>query len=375
MAEAANEFEQAARPGLQYYLLSALSCVLATLGLITNSVAVIIGAMLVAPLMGPIMGLALSSIRSRPGLYRRSLFGLASGAALAITLSALIAAVARHLPFDALATVPPEVRSRANPSLFDLGIALAGGSAGAYATARMKGVAAVIGVAIATALMPPLCAVGIGIALTDVDIARGAFLLFLTNLVAIAFSAVVVFAALGFSSRDAAWGPIHAILEAGAILALGILLSGLTLRTVDAAREEARINSSVGNAVQDVLLGAELLSLSRDTVGDVLRLRIRVQVPGTATREDVLRIQEAVADDLGRTVELTFIGVPTLVLEAVRPVASRTVQATPSAAAVRISTSTPTPSPTPTPIPTPTPTAAPTPVLIPPLVGNAGLAD
>lgn len=375
-AEVAGEVEMGAAPKVQFYVLTALSCVLATFGLITNSIAVIIGAMLVAPLMGPIMGLALTSIRDQRGLTRKSLVSLVTGTIVAVGLSAGVALVARALPFEALAIVPSEVAVRAQPSFFDLGVALAGGAAGAYATAQIKGAAAVIGVAIATALMPPLCTVGIGLAIQDGSIAQGAALLFLTNLVAILFAALVVFVALGFRSKNGTWEMMETVTAAVAVVVLGALLTGLTLRTVNDAREEGSTRTATVAALNSVLPGSELLSFARESNGSVLKLRVRVQVPGSATEQDVRSIQEAIADRLNRPVELTFVGVPTLVLSVVEPVASRTATPTPSPATTPTATPTSTPTPTQTPSPTPTSTATATPTApapTPPGTGSGGL--
>ena len=374
-AEVAGEVEAGAAPKVQFYVLTALSCVLATLGLITNSIAVIIGAMLVAPLMGPIMGLALTSIRDQHGLTRKAAVSLGTGIILAVGLAAGVALIARALPFEALAIVPSEVSVRAQPSFFDLGVALAGGAAGAYAVAQIKGAAAVIGVAIATALMPPLCTVGIGLAIEDGAIAQGASLLFLTNLVAILFAALVVFVGLGFRSRNGTWELMETVTAAVAVVVLGALLAGLTLRTVNDAREEGSTRTATVDALGTVLPGSELLSFVRATNGDVLELRIRVQVPGDATEQDVRTIQEAIADRLNRTVELTFVGVPTLVLSAVEPAASRTPPPTPTETPTPTPSQTATPSATPTRTPSSTPTVTPTATNppTPPGTGTGGL--
>ncbi len=364
-ADTLGDLEVGASPSLSYFLLAALSCLIATLGLIVNSVAVIIGAMLVAPLMGPILGIALASVARRPGLYRRAAVSLAAGITLAVALSALVAFAARQLPFGALQDIPSEVQSRARPSVFDLGIALAGGAAGAYASLRLKGVAALVGVAIATALMPPLCSVGIGLAINDDSLTRGAGLLFVTNLVAILFSALVVFAALGLRSNGVAWTALQTLTSALAVMFIAVALAGLTVRTVNDARDQSRVRDAVTRHLADVLPGSELLDLDRKTRGDTLAVRIRVQVPGSATVEQVRVLQEKIADDLGRTVELTFVGVPTLELEAVEPVASRSPTAVPTATASATS------KPTETATPSATPTATPSPAPTPPLLGNS----
>ena len=161
--EVLEELAQTSSPGFDYYLLVILSCTIATFGLITNSVAVIIGAMLVAPLMSPILGLSIASVAGDRQLFERAVIALFRGVILAIALSAALSWVAQMLPFDALKEIPSEVLSRTHPSPYDLVIALAGGAAAAYALAQPQLSAALPGVAIATALMPPLCTVGIGI--------------------------------------------------------------------------------------------------------------------------------------------------------------------------------------------------------------------
>lgn len=348
-------------------MLTALSCALATLGLIVNSVAVIIGAMLVAPLMGPIMGIALASVARRPGLYGRALLSLAAGTALAVAFSTLLAFTARHLPFGALQVLPSEVDARGHPSVFDLGIALVGGAAGAYSALRLKGAAALAGVAIATALMPPLCSVGIGIALNDGSLARGAGLLFLTNLVAITSAALAVFAALGLRSNGFASTMLHTALGAAGLVIITAALVGLTVRTVNDARSDERVRKVVSSQLEAVFPGSELLSMDRKQAGDSLEIRVRVQVPEGVSVEQVRTLQENIADDLRRGVQLTFVGVPTLKLDAVQPEASRTpAPPSPTPTAQATATATPSPTATSTPIP-PTPTSAPTP----PLAGNS----
>ncbi len=169
------------------------------MGLVTNSPAVIIGAMLVAPLMSPIIGLGLASITGNGRLAKMALSALLSGAGLAILLSTILTVINRHLPFVVLQELPAEVLARTHPSPIDLLIALTGGLAAAYALTRPNISAALPGVAIATALMPPLCTIGIGIAFESWQVAGGATLLFVTNTITIAFAAALVFFLRGFT--------------------------------------------------------------------------------------------------------------------------------------------------------------------------------
>jgi len=157
-----SEISKAASPGFDFFLMVVLSCSIATLGLITDSPAVIIGAMLVAPLMSPIVGIGLASITGEARLAEASVSALLRGAFLAILLAIIMTFVNRYLPLVVLQELPAEVVSRTHPSPIDLVIAMAGGLAAAYAMTRKNLSATLPGVAIATALMPPLCTIGIG---------------------------------------------------------------------------------------------------------------------------------------------------------------------------------------------------------------------
>ncbi len=200
--EVLSELEEASSPGFDYFLMTILSCSIATFGLLTNSTAVIIGAMLVAPLMSPILGLSLASVAGKQRMFRKAIIALAEGVALSILLSYVLGLATKYLPFINLTVLPSEIVSRTRPTPFDLGIALAGGAAAAYALAEPKLSAALPGVAIATALMPPVCTIGIGIAIQNSSVALGASLLFFTNLAAISFAGILVFAILGFRPRQ-----------------------------------------------------------------------------------------------------------------------------------------------------------------------------
>lgn len=168
-----------------YMLMCGLAAGIATLGLLQSSTAVIIGAMLVSPLMGPIaaMGFGFASLDGHQ--IRDSMKVIAIGAAIGILTGILLTLL------SPIRNATPEIIARTEPTLLDLAVAMLSGIAGAYATVQQKGATA-IGVAIATALMPPLATVGYGLGVANMGFAFGAFLLFLTNLAAIAFSFAVV---------------------------------------------------------------------------------------------------------------------------------------------------------------------------------------
>lgn len=180
---------------LNYWLQIFFSAGIATLGLALNSPAVIIGAMLISPLMGPILSAGLSLAAGDVILGIRSLVKLALSCILAIMFAVSLVSV---LPFE----ITAEIAARTQPNTLDLMVALFSGAVGSLAICKeTKGVVTSIpGVAIAVALIPPLCVVGFGFALAltlnpsdGIRTARGGGLLFLTNLVAITFTAMIVF--------------------------------------------------------------------------------------------------------------------------------------------------------------------------------------
>lgn len=177
-----------------YYIMIILACTIVTYGLLQNSTAVIIGAMLISPLMGPIIGGALAISEGENNLLKIAIKTEVLGAVLTIAIAICLALI---IPEK---VVTNEIISRTSPTLLDLIIALAAGAAGTYAICYRPNSAILPGVAISTALMPPLCVVGIGISNKDYSIATGALLLFLANIIAINFASILVFNILGFNN-------------------------------------------------------------------------------------------------------------------------------------------------------------------------------
>ena len=183
-------------------MLLTTSTVIATLGLLVDSPAVVIGAMIVAPLMNPILSCAYGISTSDGLLIQRSLITIALGSATVMLLAwALDEAVPATILSD-------EIIARTTPNIVDLGIALAAGAAGAFSLTRPKIANSIAGVAIAVALVPPLCVAGIGLGLQDDvgvsveqviaigignQVSTGALLLFSANLIGITVAASLVF--------------------------------------------------------------------------------------------------------------------------------------------------------------------------------------
>lgn len=209
----------------RYLFMTAMSCGIAILGLLLSSPAVIIGAMLISPLMGPIMLMGFSLSILELAALREAIVSLAVGTALALGTSFLIVFL------SPLTDVTSEILARTRPNFFDLLVAVFSGLAGGYAVIHRKG-ETIVGVAIATALMPPLAVVGYGLATAQFHIAGGAFFLYMTNLLAIALSVTVLSRFYGFGERHS---PRHTMWQTGLIVAVFVGLSiplGLALRDI-----------------------------------------------------------------------------------------------------------------------------------------------
>lgn len=184
---------------LSYWLEIFFSAGIATFGLVENSPAVIIGAMLISPLMGPIMATGLALAVGDLYLGVKAVLNLIVSITASIAFAGLLVWL---LPFH---SATGEILSRTNPNLLDLGIALFSGLAGSVVVCRGsgEGVTALPGVAIAVALMPPLCTMGFGLGSgVNLEIMGGAGLLFVTNLVAIVASAFVIFLMVGMRTPE-----------------------------------------------------------------------------------------------------------------------------------------------------------------------------
>jgi uncharacterized hydrophobic protein (TIGR00271 family) len=349
---------EGAQPKVDFFVMIALAAAIATFGLLQNSPAVIIGAMLVAPLMAAIFGLSLGIVRGDLRLLRRAGSATLRGILLAIAVAVLLGLLVPA------ATPQSEILNRTSPSLLDLGIALASGAAGAYALSR-KGVSAALpGVAIAAALVPPLATVGIGVALGQGSIAGGALLLFVTNLIAITAAGGLVFLWLGFRplpdqearTRVFQGGVIGTVLL---LVTVTIALGILTAQSVRQATLHAALDSAIRQEVAtfaDVEL-VDWTELPAQAGSDTLHLEVRVRSPRGVTHAEAVELQEKVAGRLQRPVALLLTVIPTTRLDPLMP---PTPTFTPLPGVTPTMTPSPTSTTTPTPTETPAPTASPT---------------
>ena len=178
-------------------ILLILSTIIATAGLLSDSAAVVIGAMLVAPLMTPVLSAAAAVVMGWAGRFYGAMWLLLAMAIGALTISAFITLLSPELVF-----LPEQVLARTRPTFYDLLIALAAGSAGAYTITRKES-SAIPGVAVAVALLPPLASAGILLMTGEYELALRAVILFFTNLVAMVLAGALTFIAVGVSPASA----------------------------------------------------------------------------------------------------------------------------------------------------------------------------
>jgi uncharacterized hydrophobic protein (TIGR00271 family) len=242
------EGPRTARRLTNFFALLSFSTVIATYGVLSNSTATVIGAMLVAPLMEPMMATAAAVVMgSLPRALRA--FALAGAGAVSVILfSYLLSWVVPDVTISFLSV--GEITSRIHPGLYALLTALAAGAAGAFITSRAEIAEALGGVAIAIALVPPLCVVGIALRQGQLDAAAGASLLFLTNFLAILLAGGVVLLVLGLGQTVVSQEQERFRRSAFLLMMVGLLLVTIPLsltayQNITSARENAQATAEV----------------------------------------------------------------------------------------------------------------------------------
>ncbi len=247
--EIRREITEAASPKKSFFLMNGLATVVACYGLLMNSTAVVIGAMIIALLLGPITGIALALVDGDRQLLKTALLTEVGGAALVLGIAMIIGTIHPTIPFRS------EILSRTSPNILDLLVALAGGAAGAYAAITPRISSGLVGVAIATALVPPLATCGLCLARGELRIGFGGFVLYFTNLIAIQVASSTVLALKGYHKILNPNEDGHSILKRNwvSLVALGALMVTLGLnlnQSVTKQRWEALLRSQLVQALK-----------------------------------------------------------------------------------------------------------------------------
>ena len=292
-----DEVEGKARWTFDFAALMLLATAIASLGLLADSVAVVIGAMLVAPLMTPLIGGGLALVQGNWPLWRRSQWAVLMGFFAALAVGLLAGLGARQLGFG----LTGELAARGEPTLLDLGVAFFSGVAASYCMARPSLSGALAGVAIAAALVPPIATVGICLSLGETATARGAALLFGTNVVAIVLGASVNFFLAGIRGHQSSgsWARRLVIVFALACAGLAVPLTSVLVGKVTEPRVLEQRLSAVAEEG-----GYRLLKLKRSRA-DGRRL-IEIELAGPAAPDEALvtELKEAAEGTKGRSLQV-----------------------------------------------------------------------
>jgi uncharacterized hydrophobic protein (TIGR00271 family) len=280
-----------------YLILIIGSCAIATFGLLANSAAVIIGAMIIAPLMLPIRGLALGALQGNVLLFRNGVSAVGVGTLLAIAIAYSIGIIVR------LPSYGSEVVARSAPNLLDLGIAVAAGGISGYAKVEPKVSGSLAGTAIAVALMPPICVIGLGLAQANGSLSLGASLLYLTNLLGITLSCMLIFLLSGYTSFHRARQALAWTLAFTAVLLIPLGVS--FARLVQQAHLETSLRRALLNRTV-TFQRLELLKSETNWLANPPEIRLNVRAKEPVTPRQVQLLEEFIQREMGRPFVLIF---------------------------------------------------------------------
>ncbi|MEA5464958.1 DUF389 domain-containing protein [Leptothoe sp. PORK10 BA2] len=280
-----------------YLILIISSCIIATFGLLSNSAAVIIGAMIIAPLMLPIRGLAFGALEGDVILFRQGLISVAVGTLSAVTLAWLLGSVV------GISTFSNEILARSKPTLLDLGIAIAAGSVSGYAKVQPKISTSLAGTAIAVALMPPICVIGLGLANARWILSLGALILYLTNLLGITLSCMAAFLLTGYTPftqarRALVWTTILT----------SVLLIPLSVSFFDLIRQN-RLEASLRQALLNRTITfqrVDLVKIETNWLVDPPEVRLMVRSQEVITPKQVGLLENFIEESMRQPFTLIF---------------------------------------------------------------------
>lgn len=292
-----TEFEQDAHLDQVFIVLTIGATLIATMGLLANSAAVVIGAMVVAPWITPLRATAFGILRGRLKLVRQGLVSLLVGALITVALSVLLGRLAGLPDFGS------EVMARTAPNLLDLGIALVAGGIATYAKIRSEAVSSLAGTAIAVALVPPVCVLGLLLSAGAWQQALGAGLLYLTNLLGILSGGLLVLALAGPGLRHRLRTSRLGALSLTLTALLVIPLTGSFLDLVRHSRQqvaqrqvEQTIRTLLERETVTVGQDSRLSSLAIDweTNPPLVRAVVRSSRPDSPTPKQVAELQQLI---------------------------------------------------------------------------------
>lgn len=287
----------------RFVVLLVLSTTIAGFGMLADSAAVVIGAMLITPLLTPILAVSASVIQGWVRRLGAALGLLGAGTVLGFATGWIVGAIGDATVISS--ALPDELLARTSPGLLDLAIAVAAGAAAGYVLVDRQATAALPGAGIAVALVPPLATIGVCLQLGEQELAAGAALLYATNLAAIVLAAALTMLAMGFvpslGGADRKRVLFGLTVVSAAVVAVAIPLGLHTASVVD----DRQLNQLVVATVPDWDPSVEISDLDVDTTGD--RDEVTLEVSGPHAPEPAQQLAEMLGDQHGHPIRLEVV--------------------------------------------------------------------
>lgn len=274
-----------------FMVMMILSTLIATFGLFANSSPVIIGAMILAPVISPIVSFSMGMVRYDVPMLKKSFVTITAGTLVSLAFAAIVSLI---IPLEVLT---PEIEARLSPTLLDMGIAVSSGIAAAYAHSNEGIAKSLAGVAIAVALVPPLAVSGIGIGWWDWEVFSGAILLYATNLAGIILFGGLTFLLLGFAPfKRAKMGLVYTLIIV-VLVAVPLSLS------FDRIMQEANITRALeGTSIDNVVLRDV-----RIRFGSQMVVSLRLVGPEALEPERIQSIKDEIEERINQPVVLEVV--------------------------------------------------------------------
>ena len=277
-----GEIKESAKGDFDFFVLTIFSAIIITLGLIVNSSAVVIGGMLLAPLVWPVLALSLAIIKGRSGLLQSSVATLFRSTVVILLISFVLGFISPEYALKG-----SEFISRTSPTIFELFIALAAGFVGAFVITYPKIGAAIAGVVVAAALVPPIAVMGLSVSHGNLEMAGGAFILYLSNLIAVTFSASILFLISKFKGPSTETGQDKRKSNIRwALISLIVMAIPLLLITSEAIKEKNQQNA-IRQIINAKFPMATITSVDVEDKGEVVVIDVTLQHSDILTENQV----------------------------------------------------------------------------------------
>lgn len=288
-----DEIKENAKGDFDFFVLTIFSAIIITLGLIVNSSAVVIGGMLLAPLVWPVLALSLAIIKGRSRLLQSSVATLFRSTVLILLISFVLGFISPEYALKG-----SEFISRTSPTIFELFIALAAGFVGAFVITYPKIGAAIAGVVVAAALVPPIAVMGLSVSHGNLEMAGGAFILYLSNLIAVTFAASVLFLVSRFKGPSTEIGQDKRKSNIRwSLIFLIVMAIPLLLITSEAIKEKNQQNT-IRQIINAKFPRATITSVAVEDKSEVVVIDVTIQHAGVLTENQVNNLAEILSQKM-----------------------------------------------------------------------------